>query len=175
MRVSGGFRGWGASSGGDTAAGADRSRRSEAVSDLFNNSASNDKKDADVKVRLSHAARRLGEETAATINKFLNVQPELRSHLADIEVDAPPRNPVALKVRQLAAYAQWQKIYSAAEEWESSEQEAPYQAINALGLNEEIQGLFAEQDASRLEVQNQRRRHAPSYYYHAFPEAYSFN
>ncbi len=176
MRVSSGVRGWGASFRGDAAAGPEKSPRSEAVADLFNNPLSGDEQRRDVKVRLSHASRRLNQELSQKVADFLKENSEVRQHLDQVPVDPPPRTREALQVRQLTSYLHWMRIYDSAEgAWEASDHEQPYLSIHALGKNEEIGQIFADQDHQRQAVQKERQRHAPSYYYQAFPEAYSFN
>ena len=77
-------------------------------------------------------------------------------------------------MRKLRSYLHWLKIHETRED-EPSEQEAPYLAIQNEGKDKEIQDIFSSYEEQRKQMQQEREKLAPSYYYLAYPEAYAFN
>lgn len=152
-----------------------RLRRSEMVADIFNNQDSG-KAAGEVKLRLSHASRKLGEDLRTRVQDFLKANKDLASDLNNIELPEESRgSPKHLAVRRMGMYLQWLRIREIDETAELSEAEQPLQQLRQHGKDEEMRGLFGEYDAQRKAIREQHQKQAPNYYYMAYPETYSFN
>jgi predicted transcriptional regulator YdeE len=176
MRISSGLRGFGASVAGGAKENSTL-KKSEVVADLFNNPLSLEEGRKDVKLRLSNSSRKLTLELEQKVEHFLGENQEIKEKLAEIELPESAyaqTDPNEQPVRKIAAYLHWLNIHEA-RETEPEEQEAPFLAINAAGKNEELRAIVHEQNEKRQLLQNERKKHAPSYYYQAYPEAYAFN
>ena len=144
-------------------------RRSELVSDLFNNRG--DAKDAaDVKLRLSHAARKLTDALRGRVEGFLKENKALGKDLDQIDLpDGARGSPGQVAVRKMSMYLQWEKL-------SDPDVAAPtFEAVRSHGKDTEMREIFDQYDADRQRIQKERQQAAPNYYYMAFPETYSFN
>lgn len=151
-------------------------RRSEVVADIFNNRPSTEGTTTDVKLRLSHASRKISEGLRQRVFQYLNTQSELKQALDAIDLPGDLRGSDSqLAVRRMSTYLQWTRIREKSEEEELAEAEIPYTQVQALGKDEEMHALFQQRNTDREAIQETQKRHAPHYYYMAFPETYSFN
>lgn len=152
-------------------------RRSEVVSDIFNNRSDKKDTEGDVKLRLSHASRRISEGLRQRVSSFLKDEPELAQALEEIPLEEEGvKKGASQSVRRMSTYLQWVHIRGASDEGgELTEAELPYAAVQALGKDEEMASLFKQRETDHEKVQEERKRQAPHYYYMAFPEVYSFN
>jgi len=157
-------------------------KRSEVISDIFNNPTEDKDKDGDAKVRLSHTSRRLTEDLKNALNKFLSKNKPIAKVLHELPLPdneyLSAKSNSDLTLRKAYAYRQWLLIHESSEKdpnVEPHEQEAPYLAIHTQDKDEEIKNLLASHEEKYAHIKNQRSKNIPNYYYEFFPETYSFN
>ena len=180
MRILGGSQGFGSPAKKEVS-GSERQNRSEFIADIFNNQVSGKEGKKDVKVRLSYTSRRLTQELNGRIGGFLKENHVIADELSKVEL---PENPYgsqassneSLQGRKLFSYLNWLRIRENDDPTaEVAPAEEPFKAIQQEKKDEEIKAIYREYDAQRLDAKELRNRHAPTYYYLAYPEAYSFN
>ena len=147
--------------------------KSEIVADLFNHQPPEEDNKESVRVHLSNASRALTAETMRNVEEFLAQHQEIAQEVEKIELSDDRKE--SLTTRKLKAYLKWLEIREQGEMDPSSLQEAPYLAIHAQGKDQEIRNLYQESESKRQLIQENRRKHLPSYYYMVYPETYSFN
>ncbi len=176
MRISSGLRSFGSrvpteSQGGGAV------QRAEVVADLFNNPLAEEEGRRDVKLRLSHASRRLQQGLRQEIDVFLKDNPDTATLLDQVELPTnvySRADPNSQPVRKVSAYLHWLRIHKSRTD-EPGESEQTYIAVHEQEKDEELQGIVTAYEEQRKSMREERTNQAPSYYYRAYPEAYSFN
>lgn len=178
MRINSGLRNSGprlSSSSGSVA----EMHKSEVVADLFNHQPlDNDEDRLGARVHLSYASKLLNMEFQQEVQDFLADHREIAAEVDKIVVLEEGGHCKDLTLRKLRSYLVWCEIHHEVSQEEGGkvpESERPYHAIRSLDRDQEIQGLYKENGKKRALIQENRKKHLPSYYYMVYPETYSFN
>lgn len=155
-------------------------QKADVINDIFNNRAESNDEKKDVKLRLSQTSRFLFHELKEKIHFFLEENKKIFQSLEKIplpESEYTHRNQNSdLTMRKLSSYLHWLEIQkSSGGKQEHTESEKPYIDIHKEGKDEEIKEIFTENEAKRKEIQQQRSKNVPNYYYLVYPETYAFN
>jgi hypothetical protein len=152
-------------------------RKSELLSDIFNNQPAPKGQVSNIKLRLSHFSRTLSRDLRDEIKEFLNENPSIAEELDHIYL--PEHGTMKmdeLRARKLAMYNQWVQMgRGGLDEGEENESLQPYITIHQEEKDEEIGALFEQSDQKRRLYRQEMERNAPNYYYQAYPETYAFN
>lgn len=149
--------------------------KADLVSDIFNNRGGDSEEERpEVKLRLSKMSKRLMGELRTNVESFLQDNPEIDSELKAFsleDIDTSNVDGLSVQIRKMRVYLNWLELKTD----DVTEQEKPFTNIFSLGKDESIRALFQETDMQRQKYQKEQLKAQPTYYYRAFPEAYSFN
>ncbi len=153
-------------------------KKSEVLSDLFNNAAPKKEANGSVRVRISHTSKALYKDLRVQIKEFLLQNKEVSKVIEEIPIEVENGTSGAasdLTVRRLIAYHQWLGIQEQEEGGVKDEESAPFNLVQKQDKDAAIKEIFqkhAEQQKSAIQG---HLKSTPSYYYTIYPETYSFN
>ncbi len=149
-------------------------KKSELLSDLFNNSAPKEEEGGSARLRISYSSKALYGHLKKNVMGFLQHHKPFAIDLEEIplgeEVDESSLPSGDRQVRKLMVYHQWLTVGG-----ETEVQEPPFKELQEHQLDEKVKELFQEHAGYQKEILEKRKKSTPNYYYLVHPETYSFN
>lgn len=154
-------------------------KKSELLSDLFNNSTPKNEANGSVRLRISHTSKALYKKLKVQIKEFLSQNKEISKAIDEIPIDVEEGRAVSeadLTVRRFTAYHQWLGIQDQENSPPTEDEEsAPFNRVQKENKDKAIRSIFQKHTEQQKAAVSGRLRASPNYYYIIHPETYSFN